>query len=112
MVLELEPTEPEVLPELLDWLHREPELRGVAMVTVAGPASPTELGGSAAIQFLHDNPELVTAVATTVGVWLGTRARRTRIKVSDGDRQVTIDTGRLKDPEAIAARIARELRDR
>jgi putative ubiquitin-RnfH superfamily antitoxin RatB of RatAB toxin-antitoxin module len=60
---------------------------------------------------VSENTELLGALATTVGVWLGTGVRRTRIRVKDGDREVEIDSTTLKDPHEVVRRIVGQLRD-
>jgi hypothetical protein len=102
--------ESEDLRSLEDWLRRDPDLRGTRITPVAPPVVPGQMGVLAdTLQLVSDNGELMTAVATTIGVWLGTRSRRTKIKVTDGERSVEIDAANLKDPEQVTRRILDEL---
>ncbi|GAA1876521.1 effector-associated constant component EACC1 [Asanoa iriomotensis] len=104
--------DPDAFSPLYDWLLRDEMLRGT--VVRPAPVSPAdqEMGVVAdTVEIVAAHGELLTAVATTVGVWLGTRVRRTRIRIKEGDREVEIDTGTLKDPHEIALRILSHLRD-
>lgn len=104
--------DPDVLLALEDWLHREPRLRGIRIIRIEPVPEAGHMG------ILADTVELVdaagpvlSAVAATVGVWLGTQVRRTRIRVKDGVREVEIDTGTLRDPDIIARTILQQLMD-
>jgi hypothetical protein len=102
--------DPDQLVALTDWLRREPELRGVRLERLGAAPAPGEMGGGAdAVRLVSDNKELLGAVATTIGIWLTTRTRRTRISVQYGKKKVEIDTGRIKDPDEVARRILRDL---
>jgi hypothetical protein len=102
--------ESEDLRSLEDWLRRDPDLRGIRITPATPPPPPGQMGVlTDTLQLVSDNGELMTAVATTIGVWLGTRSKRTRIKVTDGDRSVEIDAGKLEDPEQVTRRILDEL---
>ena len=102
--------EAEDLRSLADWLRRDPDLRGTRITPVTPPPRPGHMGGPTdTLQLVADNGELMTAVATTIGVWLGTRSRRTKIKVTDGERSVEIDAAKLSDPEQVTRRILDQL---
>lgn len=104
--------DPDALASLLDWLRREPGLRGVRITRLDPVPAPGQMGALAdTVALAGQAAPLVAAVATPLGVWLGTRVRRTRVRVKDGDREVEIDTGALKDPVAIAQEILRQIGD-
>jgi len=95
---------------LSQWCRSDPELRGVRIVPLAAPVRPGEMGFAGdALAFVSDNDALLTAVATTIGTWLGTRAVRTRIRVKLGDKEVEIDSGNPKKAQEIVAAILAEL---
>ncbi|WFE97526.1 hypothetical protein [Micromonospora sp. WMMD987] len=106
----IDSTEPEIFA-LADWCRRDDTLRTARIAPVSNRAAEPGAMGllSDSLQVVSDHEALLTAVATTVGVWLGTRHRRTRIRVRHGERSVEIDTGHLKDPEKIASFITRQL---
>jgi hypothetical protein len=60
---------------------------------------------------LFDDRTTVIAVSTAVAGWLTARAssRRTRIKVRHGDREMEIDSAKVRDPEELARRMRDEL---
>jgi hypothetical protein len=60
---------------------------------------------------LFDDRTTVIAVSTAVAGWLTARAssRRTRVKVRHGDREMEIDSAKVRDPEELARRMREEL---
>ena len=96
----------EALGSLSEWLRRDPELRGTPIRVVRRPPQPGELGSVAeAVQIVTQNGAAVTAAAATLGAWLTARARATKIRVRDGDREVEIEAGRMKDARQVAGEI-------
>jgi hypothetical protein len=100
----------EVARSLVDWLRREPDLRGIGISQVALAPTTGKMGaGGAVVQIVSDNSEFLTAIATTVGVWLGSRIRRTQVRVRVGEREVEIESNRRDDPTKIAMAILKAL---
>jgi hypothetical protein len=64
-----------------------------------------------AVDIITGAAPVMAAAATTVGMWLGTRSRRTRIRVRNGDKEIEIDGGHVRDPIAIAEQILRNIGD-
>ncbi|MFC3742131.1 effector-associated constant component EACC1 [Paractinoplanes deccanensis] len=91
---------------LQDWLRREQFPPGIVVHPCSEEPGPDDMGAwSDGLKIVFENPGLLTAVATAVGAWVGSRARVTRVKVRDGDREIEIDSRRIKDPEQVARRI-------
>lgn len=65
-----------------------------------------------AVQVISDNGTIIAALAATVGTWLTTRHRVTKIRVRNGDREVEIETGQMKNAQEIAAQIISALEER
>ena len=94
---------------LRQWLNDETRLAGARVDPVGAPAAPDTMNWSPqAVQVIGD-VGLLTAVATTVGAWLGTRARPTQIRVKTRDAEVEVEAGRFRDAAAITAKILAEL---
>ncbi|AGZ40359.1 hypothetical protein AFR_10350 [Actinoplanes friuliensis DSM 7358] len=92
--------------DLSDWLRKEPLLSSARFGTTGAPPRPGEMGWPADALQIVANADLLTAVATTLGVWLGTRVRRTKIKITHKGRTIEVESG--KNAEAIT----REILDR
>lgn len=111
------PADEDANDSLRRWLGDEPLLTGFQVTPVdrgrpAGdgpPAGRQPMSAVADALRLVGDADLLTAVATTVGVWLGTRVRRTRITIHRGPNRVEIDTNRFRDASAITEYILREL---
>jgi hypothetical protein len=104
------PDDSEATLALSQWCRRDPELRGIRIAVLSPPARPGEMGlVGEALAFVSDNDALLTAVATTVGTWLGTRTVRTRIRVKLGDKEIEIESRSPGKAQEIAARIVAEL---
>ncbi|ADD40078.1 effector-associated constant component EACC1 [Stackebrandtia nassauensis] len=103
--------DPEQARQLLAWLRRESELRGVTDLRLLPPRQTGGHLGEATdtVLAILSNPGAITAVATTIGVWLGQRVGRTRIRVKDGEREVEIETTSRRRAEEYTRTILAEL---
>ena len=110
MRLDFDADDPVVLRQLLDWLRRDPRLRGAMDARlVPAPQTGSTLGGWDTLQATFTDPKVVIAAIGVVSTWLATRTRRTRIRISDGTREVEIETGSRRKAEEFSTRILREL---
>ncbi|MFC6021202.1 hypothetical protein ACFP2T_34140 [Plantactinospora solaniradicis] len=95
---------------LEDWLRREPDLRGVRIRPVVTKAKPGEMGAvTDALEVIANHDAIVTAVAATIGIWLTARTRATRIRIRHGEREIEIESSRMKDAHQIAVQIVEQL---
>ncbi|GAA4918925.1 hypothetical protein LX16_4434 [Stackebrandtia albiflava] len=108
--LRVETDDAAALREILDWLRRDPELRGTAVRVLPAPPADGAMGGVVdTLVATFTDPAVVTAAISSLGVWAAARARRTRIRISDGIREVEIETGSRRRAEEFSGRILREL---
>jgi hypothetical protein len=92
--------EPDEVRQLLAMLRRDPDLRSAGLALAETEPAPGELGALAdTLIAIVTNEALLTAVASTVGVWLHARLRPTRIKVRKGDVEIEVVTGKAKRAE-------------
>lgn len=105
VTLAINTDDPEAARQLLAWLRRESDLRGAAELTLLPPPPAMgELGGTVdTVLAVLSDPAALSALTTTLGVWLGQRVRRTRIHVSDGKHAVEIETTSRRRAEEYAA---------
>jgi hypothetical protein len=117
--MDLEITTPENadgddLAELRDWLADDAAMRGVPVSMRRTRRQSGEMAGGGLADMLVtmvDDRTAIIAVSTAVAGWLTARAssRRTRIKVRHGDREMEIDSSKVRDPEQLARRMCDEL---
>ncbi|HEX8345323.1 MAG TPA: hypothetical protein VF657_11420 [Actinoplanes sp.] len=117
--MDLEITTPENadgddLAELRDWLADDAAMRGVPVSMRRTRRQSGEMAGGGLADMLVtmvDDRTAIIAVSTAVAGWLTARAssRRTRIKVRHGDREMEIDSSKVRDPEQLARRMRDEL---
>jgi hypothetical protein len=92
--------EPDEVRQLLAMLRRDPDLRSAGLALQAPKQTGGQLGEVAdTLVAIVTNEAVLTAVATTVGVWLNARLRPTRIKVRKGDVEIEVVTAKAKRAE-------------
>jgi len=106
--LEIYCEDADTLHELLDWLQRDPDLRGTEIRVIQTAPTAGSMGALSEGLALVSRPEILTALTTTLGVWLGNRFTRTRIRVKHGEIEAEIETRSRRR----AADFTRELLDR
>ncbi|MBV1848930.1 effector-associated constant component EACC1 [Catellatospora tritici] len=85
-------------------LRGDSELRGTRVQRIDVPPAPGELGPvTDALQWVSDNGELLSALAGALTAWLS--QRRTTVTVKIGDREVVVDSTKVRDPEALALQV-------
>jgi len=102
--------DPEEVRDLLAWIRRDPELRSARAELVRPRQTGGQMGGLAdTIVAVVTNEAVLSAATTTIGLWLGSRFRRTRIRLKRGDIEVEIETASAKRGEAYAQELFNEL---
>ncbi|MEU4623248.1 hypothetical protein AB0G04_25160 [Actinoplanes sp. NPDC023801] len=99
--------------ELRKWLRSDDELVGAEVDFVAPDSRPDEMSGGIAEALMATiaDPGVLGALIGAVGGWVTARAsaRRTRIRVKVGEREIEMDGPALRDPEGVARRLRSEL---
>lgn len=101
------------LNELRKWLLSDEDLVGVRVDPVTAATRPDLMSGGLveALVATVTDPGLIGAVFAGVGGWAAARAsnRRTRVRVTVGDREVEVEGPDLRDPEGMARRLREDL---
>jgi hypothetical protein len=101
---------PEALLRLETELRADPLLRGTRMTRVDQPMGAGEMGFlPEALQWITDNNELLAALIGAVAGWLARQRSPTRIRVRLGDREVSFESDKIKDPDAAACEMLERL---
>lgn len=96
-------SDPEPAADLRAWL-RDALPQPVRVTAVPVPAGPGDMGWAEVVQVIAD-VDLLGAVGTAVGMWLGSRIRRTRVRIQYRGREIEVEGNRMDDPEALIRRI-------
>jgi hypothetical protein len=101
---------------LRSWLHDDDDVAFADLSDVREITRPGDMATDGLLQAIETavvNKEVLTALIGAIGTWASTRvsSRRTRLKISRGDASVEIDAADLDDPDGLALRIDKELRD-
>lgn len=103
----------EQLRDLRQWLNDDEDLRPLQFTLVTAQRTSDEMTGGipAVIEAAFINKDLLVAFTSAVGGWLASRAstRRTRIRVRKGEREVEIDTAKVRDSDQIVRQIWQDL---
>jgi hypothetical protein len=99
--------------ELQKWLRTDDDLRAVEVDLVTPEPRTDEMSGGIADALMATvaDPGVLGALIGAVGGWVTARAsaRRTRIRVRVGDREIEMEGAALQDPEGVARRLRSEL---
>jgi hypothetical protein len=99
--------------ELRKWLRADDDLTGVRVDFVAPDVRPDEMSGgiAEALMATVGDPGVLGALIGAVGGWVTARAsaRRTRIRVRVGEREIEMEGPALQDPEGVARRLSGDL---
>ncbi|WFE59212.1 hypothetical protein [Micromonospora sp. WMMD712] len=100
----------DLLLDLERELRADVDLRGTRFVRVYAPPQPEQMGPAVeALQWITENNELLAALTGAVAGWLARQRTPSRIKVKSGDVEIELESDKIKDPEAVAADMARRL---
>jgi hypothetical protein len=93
---------------LQEWLSDSVRLRGVPVSVHRAGAEPEDMTGSGvvdAVVAVVTDKATVTGVTTAVAGWLVARmsARRTKLRIRRGDREIEVDTAQKRDLDELAA---------
>jgi hypothetical protein len=99
-----EPDEAELV-SLRKWLSEAPDLRGVRVTAHRSTPEPGTMPGTGlvdAVAAVVTDKATLTAALSAIGGWLTARAsmRRTRLRIKQGDREIEVDSTRVRDLDA------------
>ncbi|BAL91085.1 hypothetical protein AMIS_58650 [Actinoplanes missouriensis 431] len=104
--------DPDTLRAVERELRSDADLRGTRLSRIDAPIKPGEMGFVPdALQWVTDNNTLLAALAGAVAGWLGRQRQPTRVRVRLGEREIELESDRVKDADATAEELLRKLRD-
>jgi hypothetical protein len=93
---------------LRKWMVESDDLRGLPVGADRATPEPNTMPGTGVVEALVTvitDKATLTAAATAIGGWLTARLsmRRTRLRIKHGDREVEVDTARVRHLDDLAA---------
>ncbi|GAB3260158.1 effector-associated constant component EACC1 [Kineosporia babensis] len=90
----------DAVPSFIDWIARERlDTVRVARCTLPGPSE--QMGADVQTLELFLSPVVLTAVATSITVWLRSRTSHVRIRIRTATRDIEVNSSHTPDTEQL-----------